>query len=100
MDVDPPEFELNWALTVVLVLRVNEQTPVPEHALPLQPINVLPAAGVAVNVTIEPGDNDSVQMLPQFNEPPARVTVPTPLPTLATESNPTGVGVKFAMTLL
>ena len=79
---------------------VKEHEPAPEQALPLHPTNVLPAAGVAVNVTMEPGVNDSVHVLPQLSEPPDLVTVPDPLPTLAIESNPTGAAVKLAITLL
>src|SRR5207247_8405682 len=36
------------AVTVVAALRVTVQVPVPEHPPPLQPVQVEPAAGVAV----------------------------------------------------
>ena len=36
------------AVTVELPARENEQLPVPVQLPPLQPVNVLPAAGVAV----------------------------------------------------
>ncbi len=100
MYVRPPALRSNCALTVVLALMLKEHPPVPEQALPLQPAKVLPAAGVAVSVTMEPGGSDSVHVLPQLSEPPDLITVPDPLPTLAIESSPTGVAVKFAMTLL
>ncbi|ODS60141.1 MAG: hypothetical protein ABS37_18670 [Acidovorax sp. SCN 65-108] len=98
--VVPPEFKLNCALTVVFAFRVNAQEPVPVQVPPLQPTNVLPAAALAVRDTAEPGVKDSVQVLPQLMAPPVRVTVPLPVPILAIDSTPVGVGVKLAMTFL
>ena len=46
--------ELKDAVTVTDAFNVTEQVPVPEHPPPLQPAKVLPAAGVAVNVTTVP----------------------------------------------
>ena|SRR5437762_9289139 len=71
------------------------QVPVPAHA-PDQPVNVLPLAGVAVNVTEEPPYvvllNTAEQTAPQFirTKLPADVpeafdaTVPDPVPLLVT----------------
>lgn len=98
VDVLPPELRLNWALTVVFALTVNEHEPVPVQVSPLHPVNVLPLAGVAVRVTIEPGGSDSVHVLPQLRAPPDLTTVPLPVPTLAMERTPCGVGTKLAMT--
>jgi len=100
VDVVPPELRLNWALTVVLALIVNEQDPVPVQVPPLQPAKVLPAAGVAVSVTVAPGVKDSVQVDPQLRAPPDRVTVPAPVPIFAMESTPTGGVLKVAVMLL
>ena len=96
----PPELRLNWALTVVFALIVKEQEPVPVQVPPLQPAKVLPAAGLAISVTVDPGANDSVQVAPQLMAPPDRVTVPVPVPILAIESTPTGFAVNVAMTFL
>ena len=61
-EVLPPELEgppvaSKAAPTVWLELIANWQVPVPEHA-PDQPANVLAAAAVAVNDTVEPGGTD------------------------------------------
>lgn len=100
VDVEPPELELKRAVTVVLALMVNAQEPLPLQAPPLQPANVLPAAGVALMVAIVPGAIDSVQVLPQLMAPPDRVTVPVPVPIFAIESVTCGVDVNVAATLL
>ena len=54
--------------------------PVPVHAPPLQPVNVEPAAGVAVRLMPVPLPNTAEQVVPQ--EIPAGVleTVPVPAP--------------------
>jgi hypothetical protein len=45
---------LNVAVTVLLVVMVTTQEPVPVQA-PLHPVKVDPVAGVAVSVTVVPG---------------------------------------------
>jgi hypothetical protein len=58
-DTDPPGVKelmhaaanVNVAVTLVAALRFTTQLPVPLHPPPLQPANVLPAAGLAVSVT-------------------------------------------------
>lgn len=100
MEVRPPAFRLNWALTVVLAFKVNAQEPVPVQVPPFQPTKVLPAAALAVRVTADPGARDSVQVLPQLMAPPVRVTVPLPVPIFAIDSKPVGVAVKLAITFL
>ena len=96
----PPVPESNWGLTVVLALAVKAHVPVPLQGPPLQPAKMLPGAGVATRVAIEPTGTFSVQLLPQLSAPPDRVTVPLPVPILATVSVPTDVMPKVAVTLL
>ena len=48
---------VNVAVTVVSVIIVTVQLPVPLHAPPLQPLKAYPAAGLAVSVTTAPGSN-------------------------------------------
>src|SRR6266403_1714391 len=62
------------------------QLPVPEHPLPLQPVNVEPAAAAAVNVTEVPLVNDAEQVAPQEIPAGLLVTVPLPAPALETVS--------------
>ena len=69
------------AVTVVVAETVTVQAPVPLHA-PLQPVNVEPAAGVAVRVTAVPLVTDSTQSAPQLM--PGPETVPVPAPALVT----------------
>ena len=96
----PALFDLKFAVTVVLALTVNEQAPVPLQAPPLHPTKALPAEGLAVSVAMVPGVSDSLQVLPQLSNPPVRLTVPVPVPILATESTPWGVGMNVAVTFL
>ena len=45
---------VNVAVTVVAAVSVTGHVPVPLHPPPLQPVNVDPAAAVAVSVTAVP----------------------------------------------
>jgi hypothetical protein len=81
---------LNVAVTVVSVLTVRVQDPVPAQA-PFQPRKEEPLAGSAVRVNTVPGVTDCEQTAPQLM--PAGVpvtvlpvTVPEPGPDLMTES--------------
>ena len=86
-----------FAVTDVATLIVTVQVPVPEQPPPLQPVNVEPAAGVAVNVTTAPLVNDAEQVVPQLIAAGVLVTVPVPLPPLVTVSAK-GCRPKFAVT--
>ena len=59
-------------------LIVTVQVPVPEQPPPLQPVNVEPAAGVAVSVTTVPSSNDAAQVAPQVIPAGPLDTVPEP----------------------
>ena len=76
---------LNVAVTVVAPLTVTAHVPVPEQA-PLQPAKVEPLAAVAVSVTLVPDATDSAHVAPQLMPAGALVTVPEPVPALASES--------------
>jgi hypothetical protein len=77
---------LNVAVTVVAVFTVATQVPVPLQPPPLQPAKVAPAVGAAVRVNWVPGATVSEQSLPQEMPAGVLVTVPVPLPFLATVS--------------
>ena len=83
--LDVPDL-LNVAVTLMLELRVTLQLPVPEHPPPLQPANVEPEDGVAVNVTTVPLEYDLEQVEPQLMPEGELVTVPVPVPDLASWS--------------
>ena len=72
------------AVTVVLAIRVTTQVPVPEHPPPVQPVNVEPASGVAVSVTVVPLVNVAEQVAPQVMPAGALKTDPVPVPVLVT----------------
>jgi hypothetical protein len=72
---------------------------VPLHPLSLQPANVDPADGVAVNVTVVPLMKVELQVAPQSIPPGLLVTVPCPTPALVTvRENRIGVA-KLAVTV-
>ena len=73
---------MNVAVTEVAALIATVQVPVPEHPLPLQPVNVESAAAAAVNVTEVPLVNDAEQVAPQEMPAGLLVTVPLPAPAL------------------
>jgi hypothetical protein len=72
------------AVTVRFDVTETAQVPVPEHPPPDQPVNVEPEAGAAVKVMLVPDATVWLQVDPQLTEPP--VTVPEPVPDLATVS--------------
>jgi hypothetical protein len=74
---------VNVAVTCCTVSVVTMQVPVPVHA-PLQPVNVESAAAVAVSVTIVPGANIWLHVVPQSMPAGLDVTEPLPLPSLVT----------------
>src|SRR5262245_45133655 len=84
----------NVAVTVVLVVKVMAQGPVPVQA-PLHPPKTEPAAGAALRVTGVPAANGSVQSAPQSMPVGLDVTVPLPAPALATERRGEPWGVVF-----
>jgi hypothetical protein len=61
---------------------VTTQEPVPVHA-PLQPVKVEPADAVAVSVTDAPLVKPNEQVAPQLIPAGELVTVPLPVPALA-----------------
>ena len=71
---------------MVAALSVTVQVPVPEQLPPLQPVNVDPAAGAAVKVTVVPPGNAAEHVAPQEMPAGALVTVPVPAPVLLTVS--------------
>src|SRR5436189_526 len=77
------------AVTVLAALRetshVSVPLPVPLQA-PLQPVKRDPAAAAAVSVTLVPSSNAWLQVAPHAMPSGALVTVPVPLPVLATVS--------------
>jgi hypothetical protein len=76
----------NVAVTDWAALIVTVHVPVPVQPPPLQPLNVEPAAGVAVKVTAVPLANPAEQVAPQEMPVGALVTVPLPAPALLTVS--------------
>ena len=74
------------AVTVVAAATVTTHVPVPEQPPPLQPVNELPAAGVAVRVTSAPAPKVWEQTLPQLIAPGDDITVPVPAPARPTVS--------------
>jgi hypothetical protein len=88
------------AVTATSEVKATEQVPVPEHAEPLQPAKVDPAAATALRVTAAPELNGAVHDDPQLMPPGALVTAPEPPPFTATERLNCGVGAgpKLAMT--
>jgi|SRR6266496_2556950 len=64
---------------------VQEQLPVPEHALP-HPEKVEPESGAAISVTAVPCAKVALQVAPQLMPDGALETVPEPVPALLTVS--------------
>ena len=76
----------NVAVTDVAALTVTLHVPVPVQPPPLQPVNVEPAADVAVKVTAVPLANAAEQVAPQEMPAGALATVPVPAPALVIAS--------------
>lgn len=70
---------LVWNVAVQVALAFKVMLPLVQPA-PLQPVNVEPLAGVAVNVTVVPLAYDAKQVLPQLIPAGLLVTVPLPVP--------------------
>lgn len=73
------------AVTVVLLLRVTVQFPVPGQATPepLHPVNVEPASATAESVMLVPPLNEATHVAPQLIPDGVKeVTVPVPVPAL------------------
>jgi hypothetical protein len=87
-DLDTPSVSVdtvsNVAVTDSAALIVTWQVPVPEHPPPDQPVNVEPAAGVAVSVTTVPSPNRVEQL--ELQSIPAGLLVTVPLPVVTTLS--------------
>jgi len=77
---------VNVAVTDCAAVIVTWHVPVPEQPPPLQPVNVEPAATVAVSVTTVPCVNEAAQVEPQLIPAGELVTVPEPEPAFATVS--------------
>lgn len=71
----------NVAVTLCADVMLTVQLPVPLHA-PLQPVKVLPVAGVAVRVTLAPLVKNALHVLPQSMPAGLLVTMPIPVPLL------------------
>ena len=71
---------------MVAALSVTEQVAVPEQPPPLQPLNVDPAAGVAVKVTAVPLAYVPEQFPPHEMPPGLLLTIPLPAPVFETVS--------------
>jgi hypothetical protein len=69
------------AVTFFAAFTTNAQPPVPLQA-PLQPVNVEPAAGVALRPTLVPLAKLALQVEPQLIPPGLEATIPEPVPAL------------------
>jgi hypothetical protein len=77
---------LKVAVTVVLLPILTVQAPVPVQPPPLQPAKIEPEDGAALSVTVVPFENDLEHAVPQLMPLGLLVTVPLPVPFLATWS--------------
>jgi hypothetical protein len=77
---------VNVAVTPWVSFIVTEQLPVMLMHAPLQPLNVDPAACVAVSVTTVPDVKAAEHVAPQLMPEGALVIVPAPVPFLVTLS--------------
>src|SRR5205814_8668488 len=84
--VSAKELCIKVAVTASAAFIVTMQGPVPVQPPPLQPVNVDPAAGVAVRVTAVPLVNAAAHVAPQETPAGALVTVPLPAPALVSVS--------------
>ena len=84
--VSAKELCMKVAVTAAAAFIVTVQGPVPVQPPPLQPVNVDPAAGVAVRVTAVPLVNAAAHVAPQETPAGALVTVPLPAPAVVSVS--------------
>jgi hypothetical protein len=87
----------NVAVTAGAVESDTEQVPVPEQPPPLHPEKVEPAAAPPERVTIVPPGKVAEHIDPQLIPAGALMTVPSPVPALATVSE-SGCNAKVAVT--
>jgi hypothetical protein len=87
------------AVTLCAAFIATTQVPVPPHPPPDQPPKVDMAFGAAVNVTCIPCSKLAEQAGPQLIPEGLLITVPVPLPVVATDSMKLGITVKVAVTL-
>src|SRR5438270_220886 len=81
------------ALTFCAALSVSVHVaPVLDWHAPVQLLNVLPSAAVAVSVTLLPSAKSALHVAPQVTPAGALVTVPSPVPERPTASARTGGG--------
>ena len=66
MTVSVRGVSVNVAVTLVSAVRLTVQVLVPVQPPPVQPVNVEPAAGVAVRVTVLPLTNVALHVAPQL----------------------------------
>jgi hypothetical protein len=71
---------MKFAITLWLLLIETVHMPVPEQPAPVQPLNSIPASGVAVSVTLEFAPKPAEQIWPQLMPAGLDVTVPVPAP--------------------
>jgi hypothetical protein len=90
---------LNVAVTGVFWVMTTTHVVVPLHPLSLQPSNVEPADGVAVNVTVVPLMKVELHVTPQSIPAGLLVTVPSPAPALVTVRVNVGRVAKLAETV-
>src|SRR5205823_3532695 len=84
--VSAKELCMKVAVTVAAAFTVTVQGPVPVQPLPLQPVNVDPAAGAAVRETDAPVVKGAEHVAPQEMPAGLLVTVPVPVPDFETVS--------------
>jgi hypothetical protein len=96
--VKGPGFAVKFALTDFAASMVTLHAPVPLQA-PLQPANVEPVSGAAVKLTTVPLAKLAEHVAPQEIPEGVLVTVPVPVPLLATvRVKGPGFAVKLALT--
>ena len=76
---------VNVAVTDFAAVIVTEQVFVPVHA-PDQPVNVEPAAGIALNTTVAPRTKVVVHVVPQSIPDGVDETDPEPVPARETDN--------------
>ena len=92
---------MNVAVTDRFVSITTEQEPVPLQS-PLHPAKIAPTAGAGVKATVDPGAKPALQVPGQDIPLGLLVTVPAPVPSIATVSVIGGGGVaavKVAVTV-
>lgn len=91
--------EANVAVTVIALVGVTVQVPVPEQPPPDQPPKTEPPAGVAVRTTELPDGKLAEHVVPHVMPAGALVTLPFPSPARTTVTA-TGAGANAALTVV